>query len=128
MPLSVAITVAATTIHGLKGANYFDKVGGIPDCREMADALRIAGPVDRIYRTAPRDLEVRERDRATVLRATGFPDTVVWNPGAEAATSLADLEPDGERRMLCVEAAAAAAPVALVAGASWQGSQSLTAR
>jgi hypothetical protein len=30
--------------------------------------------------------------------------------------------------MLCVEAAAAAAPIVLAAGASWRGTQSLTAR
>ncbi|MSQ98402.1 MAG: D-hexose-6-phosphate mutarotase, partial [Xanthomonadales bacterium] len=80
----------------------------------------------RVYRVAPQDLEVREHDRSMAVRATGFPDTVVWNPGI-TARSLTDLEPGGETRMLCVEAAAAATPVVLAAGARWRGSQMLTA-
>ena len=43
------------------------------------------------------------------VRATGFPDTVIWNPSAASTHALADLGPGGERGMLCVEAAAAAA-------------------
>jgi len=120
--------VASTTVRGLHGAHYFDKVGGDHDCLEAAAELLIAGQVDRIYRTAPHDLEVREHDRAMGVRASGFPDTVVWNPGAEAGASLADLGSGEERTMLCVEAAAATTPVALLAGASWRGSQRLTAQ
>jgi len=116
---------AATTVHGLDGARYHDKVRGQRDCRESAPALRIDGEVDRIYCAAPGDLEVREPVRAMAIETTGFPDTVVWNPGP-AAASLADLEPGGEKRMLCVEAAAANL-VALEAGSTWRGSQRLTA-
>ena len=118
---------AATTVHGLDGARYHDKVRGQRDCRESALALRVDGEVDRIYCAAPGDLEVREPARALGVAATGFPDTVVWNPGP-AAASLADLEPGGQKRMLCIEAAAAANPVSLDAGGTWRGSQRLTAR
>jgi glucose-6-phosphate 1-epimerase len=119
--------VAATTVHGLVGARYHDKARRLRDCRESAPALRIDGEVDRIYCATPGDLEVREPARAMAIEATGFPDTVVWNPGPIAA-SLADLEPGGEKRMLCIEAAAAANPVAVPAGSTWRGSQRLTAR
>jgi glucose-6-phosphate 1-epimerase len=118
---------AATTVHGLDGARFHDKVRGQRDCLQRASELRIDGEVDRIYCAAPGDLEVRESARALGVEATGFPDTVVWNPGT-AAASLADLEPGGEKRMLCIEAAAAANPVALDAGGTWRGSQRLTAR
>jgi glucose-6-phosphate 1-epimerase len=120
--------VQATAVHGLQGATYFDKVSGRHGCIESASALDIIGPVDRVYHVAPPDLEVREPDRAMAIRATGFPDTVVWNPGAAGALTMADLGPGTEREMLCIEAAAAAAPVALAPGASWQGTQMLTAR
>ena len=110
------------------GAGYRDKVLDRDDCRESEPELRIADAIDRVYRMAPQNLEVPERARSLAIRACGFPDTVVWNPGAAAAASLADLEPGGEQRMLCVEAAAAAVPVVLAAGATWRGSQRLTAR
>ena len=118
---------ATTTVHGLGGARYDDKVLGLRDCRDSAPDLHIDREVDRIYCVAPGDLEVREPARALGVEATGFPDTVVWNPGP-AAASLADLEPGGEKRMLCIEAAAAANPVSLDAGSTWRGSQRLTAR
>jgi glucose-6-phosphate 1-epimerase len=119
--------VAQTSVHGLHGAAYIDKVRGDPDCREANAVLRIDGAIDRVYRAAPPDLEVREPSRAIGVRATGFPDTVIWNPGAAGALALADLGVGGERGMLCVEAAAAAAPIVLAAGAAWRGKQSLTA-
>ncbi len=64
--------------------------------------------------------------RAMSVRATGFPDTVVWNPGELAGAALNDLDPGGYARMLCVEAAAVRTPVKLGPGERWQGSQSLT--
>ncbi len=118
---------AQTTVHGLQGAAFIDKVRGDPDCREANAVLRIDGAIDRVYRAAPPDLEVREPSRAMAVRATGFPDTVVWNPGAAGAQALADLGTSQQRAMLCVEAAAAAAPIVLAAGAAWRGTQSLTA-
>lgn len=120
--------VSTSVVRGLDGAGYRDKVLGREDCRESASELRIEGEIDRVYRLAPVDLEVREQGRFMAVRATGFPDTVVWNPGAARAAAIADFEPGGETRMLCVEAAAAATPVVLAAGATWRGSQMLTAR
>jgi glucose-6-phosphate 1-epimerase len=120
--------VASATVHGLEGALFRDKVLRRDDCRESETSLRVTGEIDRVYRIAPPDLEVRERGRSMAMRASGFPDTVIWNPGATGAGSLADLESGGEQRMLCVEAAAATTPVVLAAGATWRGSQRLTAR
>ncbi len=120
--------IATTTVHGLQGALYYDKVRRVDDCRETAPDVRIDGAVDRVYRVAPQDLEVREHNRSMAIRATGFPDTVIWNPGAEGARALVDLAPGDETTMLCVEAAAASTPVSLEAGATWRGTQALTAR
>jgi glucose-6-phosphate 1-epimerase len=119
--------VARTTVHGLTGADYRDKASGRDDCVERADLLRIDGEVDRVYRCAPQPLVVNAPDRALAIRSTGFPDTVVWNPGPARAAALADLDPGGEARMLCVEAALAASPLILSPGARWQGTQTLTA-
>ncbi len=118
---------AQTSVHGLQRAAFIDKVRGEPDCRETNAVLRIDGAIDRVYRAAPADLEVHEPSRAMALRATGFPDTVIWNPGAAGAQALADLGADQQRAMLCVEAAAAAAPIVLAPDAAWRGTQSLTA-
>jgi D-hexose-6-phosphate mutarotase len=44
------------------------------------------------------------RRRIRVAKANSR-TTVVWNPWAEQAAKLADMEPEGWRRMLCVETA-----------------------
>ena len=114
-------------IHGLRGTLY--RVSGdnalvVDD----ADHLVVHDYLDRVYVGAPPRLELRERDRSMVLEAEGFPDAVVWNPGRERAASLRDLEPGGERRFVCIEAAAVQTPVTLGSGRQWSGTQTLTAR
>jgi glucose-6-phosphate 1-epimerase len=52
---------------------------------------------------------------------------VVWNPWEEKCAALPDMPKDGFRRMLCVESAAAAKPVALEPGDTWFGRQTLVA-
>jgi glucose-6-phosphate 1-epimerase len=118
----------ATRVLGLSGAHYRDKVLGVDDAVETAPELAIDRFLDRVYRVAPPDLAVIEPSRALDIRATGFFDTVVWNPDAPRSATIQDMEDGGFLRFLCVEAACAHAPVALAAGATWHGSQTLTAR
>lgn len=114
-------------IHGLRGTPY--RVSGDPALvTDDADRLVVTDYLDRVYVGAPSRLELRERDRSTVLEAEGFPDAVVWNPGRERAASLHDLEPGGERHFVCIEAAVVQTPVTLGAGRQWSGTQTLTAR
>ena len=88
--------------------------------------LRFDAEVDRIYATPSRPLRLTDGDSVLRIAASGFADTVVWNPGAEGGARLHDLEPDGYRHFVCVEAAAVLAPVKLAPGASWAGEQRLT--
>ena len=119
--------VAEAELVGLRGTPY--RVSGDPALHTDGDErLRVPDYMDRVYVGAPRRLELRERDRALVIEAEGFPDVVVWNPGRERAASLTDLEPGDERRFVCVEAAVVQSPVTLGAGRRWSGTQSLTAR
>ncbi len=55
-----------------------------------------------------------------------MPDVVVWNPGADGASRLADMPDDGWQHMLCLEAARILEPVKLAPGQDWDGRQSLT--
>jgi glucose-6-phosphate 1-epimerase len=120
--------VGRAAIRGLCGARYRDKVKATDGETEAAAELRIAGAIDRVYYVAPDDLELFEAGGAIAIRTTGFPDTVVWNPGESGGAGIADLEPDGYARMLCVEAAAARAPLTVNPGGHWRGTQTLTAK
>jgi glucose-6-phosphate 1-epimerase len=120
--------VREAVVVGLQGTRYRDKAAGETEPEDRERELRVDGEMDRVYLNAPRVVELQEGGRTLEVASAGFADIVVWNPGAEAAAKLADMEPDGHLRMLCVEAAAAGAPVYVAPGARWVGSQTLTAR
>lgn len=120
--------VDAVAITGLRGLRYRERAGGrgTPGTQAHGE-LRFTEELDRTYFGAPPEIAIREPGRAVRIRSSGFPDTVVWNPGAELAARIPDLGPGEHRRMVCVEAAAVAEPIELAPGASWRGSQTLSA-
>jgi glucose-6-phosphate 1-epimerase len=120
--------VARVTLHGLAGVRYRDSAAGYVERVQQEPELHVAGEVDRIYLGAPQALDVVDAGRVTRVASLGFPDVVVWNPGPIKGAALADLEPDGASRMLCVEAAVVGSPVTLGAGDRWEGTQTLTAK
>lgn len=115
------------TVSGLRGLHYRDKLRDGETQVESDELLRIPGEIDRVYVGAPSELRVRDEagGRSIRVRAEGFADAVVWNPGPRNAAALPDMEAGEEREMLCVEAAQAAAPVTLDEGATWTGAQVL---
>lgn len=124
----LAVTdIAAATLSGLQGLHYRDSARGDAPGRQTEALLGFEGEIDRIYFDAPAQLLLQEPQRATTIRQQGFRDTVVWNPGPAKAAALADLEPGGERRMLCIEAATIGEPLRLAPGADWSGTQWLIA-
>lgn len=112
-------------VAGLAGVTYSDKTReghqGVQD-----GVLVIDREVDNIYYNVTEPVIVREPARVTEVRQTGFTDVVVWNPWMSAA-QLADMEPEGYREMLCVEAAIIGKPVQLEPNEVWTGTQQLTA-
>jgi glucose-6-phosphate 1-epimerase len=117
--------VADVAVLGLAGVRYRDQTAGGAERVDGGPALRVTGEVDRVYLDVPGPVTVREPAGAVTCGADGFPDLVVWNPGPVKAAALADLEPGGHRRMLCVEAAVVGAPVRLASGERWTGRQTL---
>lgn len=114
-------------LEGLQGARYLDATSGIPSVQTDA-TLALRGEIDRIHWAAgQRELLLREAQREMRLEASGFPEVVVWNPGADKAAALDDLPAGAERRFVCVEAAAIDPPITLAPGARWVGAQRLTA-
>ncbi len=121
--------IADVSVNGLAGLRYRDSVSGVSECLEQEASLRINGEIDRIYANVPQlssQLVIHQPQQITRISQTGFTDAVVWNPGAEKAAALADMEAGGEQRMLCIEAATVMYPVVLAPGAGWTGSQTLS--
>lgn len=119
--------VRRTSLEGLGGARYRDKLEAGAVRTAAREAVAFAGETDRVYVDAPDRLRVRdgESGRAIVLEKRGFRDAVVWNPWDELARTLPDLGDEEYLRMLCVEPANAAEPVRLAPGEEWTGTQRL---
>jgi glucose-6-phosphate 1-epimerase len=112
--------VEAVAITGLENTTYLDKVDAFARKRQGAEPLRLTGETDRVFLGTRTRCVVSDRalGRRLVVDKAGSATTVVWNPWASKAKDIADLEPDGWRRMICVETANAADDaVTLAAGA-----------
>jgi glucose-6-phosphate 1-epimerase len=121
--------IAEVMVGGLQGLRYSDSTAGGAESIQSATALRIDGEVDRIYFSTMHPITVQEPgQRELQCSAEGFTDTVVWNPGVAKAAALVDMEPEGYRHMLCIEAAAIGVPIVLQPQASWSGTQHLQLR
>jgi glucose-6-phosphate 1-epimerase len=114
--------VREARVEGLQGCDYEDALDGMRVKREQGPAITFDGELDRVYRGVPASLQLHAGATRRITQA-GFVDTVVWNPGPAKAAALGDMPPQDWLRMVCIEAAVAAAPVTLAPGRSWTGSQ-----
>jgi glucose-6-phosphate 1-epimerase len=116
-----------TRVDGLGGCRYRDSLRDGQVFMQTNPSLAITGPLDRIYYDVPGPLMIRDGARSLLIEKHGFPDAVVWNPGLEGTRSRDDFLAGDERRMLCVEAGAIQYPIVLAPGATWRGTQRMTA-
>jgi glucose-6-phosphate 1-epimerase len=68
----------------------------------QAPTLALDHEVERLYHHPPPAFEIGDA-RVLAFRSSGWPQLMVWNPGAENAAQLSDLEPGGHRHFICVE-------------------------
>jgi glucose-6-phosphate 1-epimerase len=115
---------ATTQIENLRGLKYFDAVLK-QEALQTEDTLTFPGEVDRVYFNAAKVI-VRDGPQSLDVQNVGFPDGVIWNPGAKLAEALSDLDPGGYRHFVCVEAAIFRAPITLEPYQMWRGGQLLT--
>lgn len=113
-------------VFGLQHQRYQDSALGLKNCTQASEILRIQGEVDRIYNCSPAAVLVQENHHDISITTSGFTDTVVWNPGADKGAAFNDMQAEGYRKMLCIEAAVIENPIRLDPGASWTGKQILT--
>jgi glucose-6-phosphate 1-epimerase len=85
-----------------------------------AEELAITDKFDRVYEGVAPRLALVDGGVVLTLRQEGFPDAVVWNPGAEDAAALADLGDAEYRRFVCIEPARLNGPT-LQPGEQWRG-------
>jgi len=101
---------------------YKDKVAGA-ESTESSDELKIEGEVDRVYKSVPGAVIIKDSGKEIfTVEKRGLDDIVVWNPST-GASKMADFSPaDGYKNMICVEAGSVAEWHTLEPGATWEGS------
>jgi glucose-6-phosphate 1-epimerase len=133
MPFTVALhtylavqQLEQVRLQGLAGLQYWDALADThPD---FAGDWRYHGPFDAVFPAASAPLVLHDQGAALeITQSPSLTNTVVWNPGPALSQQLADMPDDGYQHMLCIEAAQIDTPVALAAGAEWQGWQHLRA-
>lgn len=117
----------AARVRGLEAVAGQDNAAGGAPFTSGGAPIGFGGEVDHLYLHVPGPVTLDDPSlgRAMRVEQAGFRDVVVWNPGPARAAALADLEPEGWRRYVCVEAVVAE-PVTVAPGVRWEGVQRLT--
>jgi glucose-6-phosphate 1-epimerase len=97
--------IAATSITGLKGISYLDKVANFAKKTETEEAIRVVSEMDRIYLDATGTVEVRDARLGRVIRVAKehSASTVLWNPWIAKAQQMPDFGNEEYQKMVCVE-------------------------
>ncbi len=103
-------------VLGLDGSAYIDKVDGGQQ-KTQAGVVAFSEECDRIYTNPQPTLVIADAalNRKINITAQGSKTAVVWNPWADIAAGMADLEDTDYQHFVCVETANAAADIVDVA-------------
>ncbi|GAA5832154.1 hypothetical protein JCM11251_004259 [Rhodosporidiobolus azoricus] len=118
---------AHTLVTPLENLSFADKLqGGAVDV-ERRRVVEVDGPdgeVDRVYYNAPDALKIQYKGRTDAVHVTkkGFESVVLWNPGPTTASKIADMEPSGHERYICLEPGLIKPFQLLDPGKEWEGS------
>jgi D-hexose-6-phosphate mutarotase len=104
--------IRQTTVAGLEGCDYLDKVDGGKRKRQDGPVV-FTQETDRIYLGTRGCCGIVDPvlDRTILITSTGSRSTIVWNPWIAKAEKMGDFGPDGHLGMVCVETANADADV-----------------
>ncbi|MEZ8386324.1 D-hexose-6-phosphate mutarotase [Vibrio splendidus] len=92
-----------TTTTGM-GAEYIDSLQGCKICQGGSE-LVLTDTIDRVYIQPEAQIFVADKklDRTLTVENHGHNSAVLWNPWAEGATAMGDMQDDGYLTMMCVE-------------------------
>ena len=95
--------IHSTTTTGM-GAEYIDSLQGGKICQGGAE-LVLTDTIDRVYTQPEAQIYIANKklDRTLTVENHGHNSAVLWNPWAEGAASMGDMQDDGYLTMLCVE-------------------------
>jgi glucose-6-phosphate 1-epimerase len=119
--------VYQVALRGLEGCRYNDKEAGGEKRIDSSPHLIMERSINRVYRDTPASLSLEDPvlGRTITVEASGFTDSIIWNPGELGVLEYADLAPGDHAHFLCVESGRVVTPVSLEPGEGWVGKQVL---
>ncbi|USD42018.1 D-hexose-6-phosphate mutarotase [Vibrio sp. SCSIO 43135] len=86
------------------GAEYIDGLKGGEIC-QGGETLQLTDTIDRVYTQPSAQITVQDPalNRSLVVENQGHNSAVLWNPWAEGAEGMGDMQDDGYKTFLCVE-------------------------
>lgn len=93
--------LAAVYVNGLADRNYKDSLDNNQTKFQQGD-LSFHGAVDRIFPGIHNSLHIISEPSIEITH-DNCPSVVAWNPGSEAAASIADIGEGQEQHYICVE-------------------------
>lgn len=107
-------------LKGLDGVNYSDRY--LPDEALVGtDYLSWDDdPCEKLFEGAP-DLVLETGSTTISLKASGFDQWMVWNPGREGAHQIDDLPDEDWDKFVCIEPVCVNRPVVLIPGERFFG-------
>ena len=102
--------VRQTSVGGLAGAQFIDKVAGGERKHDSNPRIAFDGETDRVYLDTEATCTIDDPGwkRRIVIAKSGSRSTVVWNPGPARGRAMADVGEDAWQGFVCVETAIAA--------------------
>lgn len=88
-------------IEGLNPHTYLDNFEGYRE-KQQTEAVTFLTPVDRVYHNIHNTVSIIGVP-SIELRHHNCPSVVVWNPGADAASTTVDIGTDQEQFFICLE-------------------------
>jgi len=119
--------VSDIRITSLNGYKYLDKVSGGVERIESEEDMVIRQEVDRVYMNSPSQLTLHGKSMCRIVKSSGFPDVVVWNPWIDKARAMSDFADTGYLEMVCIEPGHVAGYAMLEPGQAWTASQTIVA-
>jgi glucose-6-phosphate 1-epimerase len=95
--------IAQASTTGM-GPEYIDSLKGGEIC-QGGETLQLTDTIDRVYTQPTEQITVQDPvlKRSLVVENQGHNSAVLWNPWAEGAQGMGDMQDDGYKTFLCVE-------------------------
>jgi glucose-6-phosphate 1-epimerase len=93
-------------VQGLDVTHFIDKTDRNVDKQQRGE-VRFVSETDRVYLNARHNLELFDPalKRCLIVQKENSLTTVIWNPWAEKANALRDLDPGRWKDFICIETA-----------------------